>query len=200
MALLYRLLSKFYCPTITNQRQTMNANELTATLTEKGFTLEASAPRGEVRDGTWPCISYTVTLKKDGREIYSGPYSLGVGHVDFKKAKAHSFKIGYTTEIALIASGKTLIDNQATASAAAAVAKFQKVAPKLPDVLQSLLLDGSPFFNAESFEGWAGELGYDTDSRKASAMYKTCMETGRALQAALGPDKIKELQELLQDY
>ena len=56
--------------------------------------------------------------------------------------------------------------------------------PKLPDVLNCLAMDASGM--DESFEDWADNYGYDTDSRKAETIYKACQDNARQLRVLLG--------------
>ncbi|MFM0649770.1 hypothetical protein PQR14_36105 [Paraburkholderia bryophila] len=52
--------------------------------------------------------------------------------------------------------------------------------PSLDEVLWCLVQDaGARHF--ESFDAWAAEHGYDSDSRKAEAVYRACMECAKAL-------------------
>ena len=60
--------------------------------------------------------------------------------------------------------------------------------PKCDDVLANLCMDASGYDNARTFEEWAGEYGYDTDSRKAEAMYRLVAEGAKALRQLLGAD------------
>ena len=46
--------------------------------------------------------------------------------------------------------------------------------PTTEDVLDCLASDAGSMINAQTFEDWASELGYDTDSRKAEKIYKAC--------------------------
>lgn len=46
--------------------------------------------------------------------------------------------------------------------------------PKAEDVLDCLASDAVGLDNARSFEDWAAEYGYDTDSRKAERTFKAC--------------------------
>ena len=92
------------------------------------------------------------------------------------------------------------MDKQLWASVAAKLAEFQKVAPKLADVVHSLISDGSAYFDGQSFEEWAGDCGYDTDSRKAEETYRTCDAIGRALVRGLGRETVERLREAAQDY
>ena len=58
--------------------------------------------------------------------------------------------------------------------------------PSAEDVLDCLASDASSVDNAASFEDWAGELGYDTDSRKAERIYKVCERQAMRLRNFLG--------------
>lgn len=68
-----------------------------------------------------------------------------------------------------------------------------KGAPKIDSVLSSLMFDASGAENASSFEDWASEYGYDTDSRKAERMYNACREISAKLRVFLGRDAYNEL-------
>ena len=52
--------------------------------------------------------------------------------------------------------------------------------PDLIDVLHSLLMDSS-VSEYPVYEEWAGEFGYEEDSRKGEAIYKQCIEQTMAL-------------------
>jgi hypothetical protein len=56
--------------------------------------------------------------------------------------------------------------------------------PTVSDVLSCLLSDSMAVDQA--FEDWCGDLGYDTDSRKAESTYRACVRSGEALQRVLG--------------
>lgn len=72
-------------------------------------------------------------------------------------------------------------------------------APLLRDVLYSLVLDAG-VINAGSFENWASDYGYDTDSRKAEETYNQCLTIGRQLRALIGAKAMAELETIFQDY
>lgn len=59
--------------------------------------------------------------------------------------------------------------------------------PTIGAVLSSLASDASSAINATSFEDWAGDYGYDTDSRKAERTYKAVC------------DQVEKLRELLDE-
>ena len=90
-------------------------------------------------------------------------------------------------------------DKQLQANVAAKLARNQGVKPELADVMHSLLLDGEAFFNAQSFEDWASEFGYEPDSRKAEALYRQCDATGRKLAGALSKETLDAVREIVRD-
>jgi hypothetical protein len=65
--------------------------------------------------------------------------------------------------------------------------------PTLADVLDCLASDAAGFQNAASFEDWASEYGYDTDSRKAEKIYKAVSQQSSDLELILGSGLYEEL-------
>jgi len=65
--------------------------------------------------------------------------------------------------------------------------------PDLRDVLWSLCLDSMAYENAASFEDYAIEYGYSTDSRKAERIYRECGETCKKLKAMIGLEVMQEV-------
>ena len=63
---------------------------------------------------------------------------------------------------------------------------FNGEPPKLETVLECLASDAAGFENADGFEDWAAEYGYDTDSRKAFKTYKQVEKQTEKLRAFLG--------------
>lgn len=46
--------------------------------------------------------------------------------------------------------------------------------PEADEVMEAVLSDVASFLNANGFEDWARDFGYDTDSRYAETVYKAC--------------------------
>lgn len=182
----------------------MKTSEISAELGKIGFTLAIErGPFGEVEEN-WPCISWIVSLGFNGRVIIETPYSMGIGHIDLDKASLNTTAQRWSDdEASMIGAWKRnpyadFKDKHLQAQVAAKLAGYQKVAPLLSDVLHSLLSDGEAYFSGQTFEQWAGDLGYDADSRKAEAVWKTCDATGRKLRAI--PDNVlNKARELLQE-
>lgn len=68
----------------------------------------------------------------------------------------------------------------------------EPIPPELPDVLDCLASDASTL-DEGSFDAWASSLGYDTDSRKAEATYRTILEQSNKLRVFLGAEAYNDL-------
>jgi hypothetical protein len=73
--------------------------------------------------------------------------------------------------------------------------KMDAPTPNAAEVLDCLRSDAQSVDNARDFEDWASDLGYDTDSRKAYAVWEACKEEGRKLRFFLGDDLYRELMD-----
>lgn len=58
--------------------------------------------------------------------------------------------------------------------------------PTAEDVLDCLASDAASVEQARSFEDWCGDLGYDSDSRRAERTFKACEASARRLRQFLG--------------
>lgn len=157
---------------------------LTTKLIELGITIQCSnlRPGVDMPDGEiphWPHIAYDVKLKRGEDLVWSGPYKLGIGHVDG------------------IPLGRTAKDK---AEWAANTAFAQNVEPELSQVFHSILMDGSAWFDRNSFGDWCDEFGYSDDSIKAKAIFDQCVIIGQELEHNLGSELIATLRELASDY
>ena len=65
--------------------------------------------------------------------------------------------------------------------------------PEAADVLDCLVSDASSVANAQGFEDWAAELGYDTDSRKAHRTYTICQRQADRLKKFMGDEAYETL-------
>jgi hypothetical protein len=60
--------------------------------------------------------------------------------------------------------------------------------PTLAEVLDCLASDAAGVENAQGFEDWAGEYGYDSDSRKAERTFRVCEKQAERLKQFIGDD------------
>lgn len=68
-------------------------------------------------------------------------------------------------------------------------------APDATDVLDTLASDASSIWNARDFEDWAGDYGYDTDSRQAYRTWQLTSRQAKRLQQFLGVELHRTLIE-----
>jgi len=68
--------------------------------------------------------------------------------------------------------------------------------PKLDEVLDCMVSDVAGVIDGQSFEEWANEYGYDTDSRKAEKTYNACREEQRQLISLFGRAGLNELLKI----
>lgn len=74
-----------------------------------------------------------------------------------------------------------------------------KPVPPNPDnVLHSLIMDWQ--CSQDTYETFCGDLGYDTDSRRALATYLACQEAGPKLRAMRLGKSLQELAGIYQDF
>jgi hypothetical protein len=71
--------------------------------------------------------------------------------------------------------------------------------PHIRDVLYSLVTDAM-VLDYGSFEDWAPDAGYDTDSRKGEAIYRECLALALKLRNLIGDGGLTKLREAYQDY
>lgn len=130
-----------------------------------------------------PSLNWKVTLQRNGHAILTTDYSAGMGHCPSYKSGFHATEEAIAWEV-----------EHGT--------KYRDITPILPDladVLYSLALDAS-VLDAGSFEEWAEEFGYDTDSRAAEGLYRACLDIALKLRNGLGEAKLAELQEVTREY
>lgn len=65
--------------------------------------------------------------------------------------------------------------------------------PTAQEVIDCIAQDGASVENAEGFEEWARDIGYDTDSRRAHRTYVICKRQTERLQKFLGAERYTEL-------
>ena len=127
-----------------------------------------------------PSLNWKVTLQHKGRDILSTDYMQGCAH-------CRAYKQGDNT---------VRRDQMVRAECETGI---NAKTPDLRDIMYSLVMD-SDVIDYPSFEEWASNFGYETDSRKAEAIYRACLDIALKLRAALGDDGLAKLREAFQDY
>jgi hypothetical protein len=121
--------------------------------------------------------SYTATYRSGVAHCQRVPYGIG--------AKGPLEPVTHDVARALKPHGKvTLSDVEGY---------VRPTAPELAEVLQSLASDASGALNAGTFEAWASDYGYDSDSRKAEKIYEACKGVHFELSRLLGLELCAEL-------
>jgi hypothetical protein len=176
--------------TTTKQSIEKAAAELGLTMKAEFVPFSKSRSAGEKT----PTLNWKVTLLKDGREVLTTDYSAGCAHCP-------SYKQGDNT-----VAGRDLIKRECETGHRAlpivgSVAKSMgmPIYPEFADVLHSLASDAD-VIDCGGFDEWADSLGYDTDSRKAEGIYRTCLEIALKLRNALGESGLATLREAVTNY
>jgi hypothetical protein len=141
-------------------------------------------------------LNWLITLKRNGRDVLTTDYGAGIG-------RCPSYQQRF---------GKMTVDEQAAIKYETEHGKaYRGIGPGTSprsgaailldsaDVLHSLLLDAS-VLDAGGFENWAGDYGFDLDSRKAEKMYQACLEIALKLRAGLGDEGIARLNAAAEYY
>ena len=136
---------------------------------------------GEFTIDKWKCDKWVVAFVRDGRKKQEFEYHTGIGH---RKCVAP-----YPYGLSTYSSGqrKRWVEENK-----------RPVSPFAGAVLYCLLLDMS--CANDTFEDWCGNLGYDTDSRKALQAYLSCQENGTNLRKVFNNDLLKQIEKALEDY
>lgn len=150
-----------------------------------------------------PSLNWKFAIKRYGRPI-SGldaiDYMQGMGFCPAYQSKAPEFgRVPFGGMS--IARDKAVREECETGrvSSPRIFSKGGKIAPpSAVDVLESLARD-SDVLEYPCFEDWAGELGFDPDSREDEAIYRDCLAQALALRAAIGDGKLQRLRQLAQE-
>ncbi len=169
-------------------------------LTELGITFQCSAPACFIEkagDYAHPRLKYALTMLRNNKHVWTGPFTLGTAGVKLPLYNARFQSFLTTLQLRPYA---VFSNHTQWAAMYQALATEQKIRPKPADVVHCLLMDGSAHFDAQTFEDWCADLGMDTDSRKAEAMYRECDATGKAFARAFTAAELSSLREAFQDY
>jgi len=166
-----------------------------------GLTCAVSSPAGKtINIGThkddWPHVEFTLTYEKAGQK-FSMPYSMGVG----------LFKLPARTPFWMNEDQQNMLYNiqqnprgqwknkKLWAETIAEVARQTKQGPKPAEVLAAYCADGLEA-QESAFENWAGNFGYDVDSRKAEKIYNQCREQYFNVIRLIGQENVERMAEL----
>lgn len=176
----------------------MAQDEMRAAVAELGLTMDAVfVPFSKSRNAASkdPSLNWKITIKRNGREVLTTDYMQGSGHCPayktpdrYAKARMIAYECEHGVSAWLAPSSDTVLGRRG-----------KPILPEIGDVFYSLVIDAGAIDHA-TFEDWASDFGYDTDSRSAEATYRACLEIALKLRAALGDDGLNKLREAAQDY
>lgn len=151
----------------------------------------------------WQSLNWRVTVLKSGREVLTTDYSAGIAHCPTYKNPP---KFPGSGKVDIYSRDKRVNEEIESGRACTgffenlgAVKRGTKIEPDACDVLYSLVSDYG-VIDCGGFDDWAAEFGFSTDSRKAEAMYRACLETALKMRGAFGEDTMTALREAFADY
>lgn len=166
------------------------------------FTMIATHVPNHSKDPKELRLEYHVAVSYQDRPLVTTPYTMGIAHIPghekmCRELNGHVWSILFTNWVReACTSGRV---PKATFSSTSWIPGKTPILPDLRDVIYSLVMDGGAI-DYRDFEDWAADYGYDTDSRKAEATYRACLEIGLKLRNTLGEAKLNELRELYSGY
>lgn len=196
-------------------------NEAQRLLTEAAITTEVSAPVAAVdagggHDGKgWAHTAYVVTYNKGKHLTVTLPYKMGLGllpnkllhnvadalgkclsyYSDDESHLAQRMLKGYTGRLQEQAALVVKIINRYNAQKVVKDGYREPLGPRPAEVLAAVCGDALEA-SETTFEDWAGNFGYDSDSRKAEAIYNTCRNYLPNMLRLMGREGVERMAEL----
>jgi hypothetical protein len=139
-----------------------------------------------------PSLNWRVMLKRNGVEIVTD-YMQGIGYLP-KFGALPNTQYEYDAWRLAAEHGKL----PKVTSYGASLTSIELERPNVLDVLYSLTMDADAIDYA--FDEWCANYGYDTDSRKAEATYKECLQIAIKLRRMVGDEGLHTLRAIFADY
>lgn len=181
--------------TMTNEQRDAVIAALGLTYSAAFVPLSQSRNKDKVtsrKPSDWS-LNWRVSIGKNGRSIETD-YMQGIAHIPGYKHNQRWTQDAFDGTKNAVETGKS-----GTVSSIGLGRVTPIPAPLLRDVLASLVLDAS-VVDYPDFESWAGDFGYDADSRDAERIYRACLDIGLKLRAMLGDKAMADLRDVFQDY
>lgn len=131
---------------------------------------------------------YRVTLSREDGRTLTTDYRMGLGHVNYSKS-SEGDRSARSVTLEKLWRGDALTFPATRAT---------RTPPTLLGVLHSLVSDADA--DGFSFTEWAENFGYDTDSRKAEAIYHACRKIAEDLRRLLTRDELAKVSHAVQGY
>jgi len=161
-----------------------------------------------MNDDNQPMYHYFVTLAHNGK-LFDLYYSVGIGHSKLFSDSTLFKRIMRDTPICNTIQSKYRGNvhafpwylNYDKPFFAEVFEKGRKFLPalKIEDVLECLVSDTQTVLDSPTFEEWANEFGYDTDSRKALKTFEVIREQGNKFLAFCGREYFNDLLEKIEE-
>lgn len=184
----------------------MDKTEIATVIAQLGLTITAKfIPFSQSRnkDEKHPSLNWKVTVQRNGRDVMECDWMAGAGHCpSYGKKPPAAWDRPARFWPDLVAKFETESGYQTrpfTTWGGFSADKSKPITPDLVDVMASLIMDSS-VLDAGGFEDWAGDYGYDSDSRHAESIYRACLENALKLRAAIGESGMVLLRDAFQDY
>jgi hypothetical protein len=151
-------------------------------LKKLGITMEfefVPYSKSRNKDSGYPCLNWLVDVFRNGKKIMP--------------------KIDYSAGCALCPSYRpfhaldrdTLMTMECEDGRSRGENFGEMIVPESYHVMDSILLDASSF--EMTFDEWAEDFGFDSDSRSAEKIYRGCIATAAIVRKEFSRDEIKEL-------
>lgn len=166
---------------LSNSLEKLSELKLTAIhvgLVEKTTEKDANYPSHKYLQDNW-----SVTISYKGKE-YTTSYFSGIGHRKLISSVQKDNR-GYYNKI---------FGDFKNEKGACEAQWLKLIPPTLANVMHCLLLDGRSATG--TFEDFCGDLGYDSDSRKALETYLACQVTFNGMLKMLGTELFDKLSSL----
>lgn len=148
-------------------------------------------------------LNWKITISSSTGK-YTSDYTKGIGHLPYKKnqflnlnsyqRKSINDAIDFASETG-VAKKLTIVGKDIHFG----FGNFEFPTPTIKEVLESLVLD-SNVKDYLSFESWASDFGFNTDSRVSEKIYKDCQRTAEGLANVLGcVSEIQKLSDILNE-
>jgi hypothetical protein len=138
-------------------------------------------------------LNWKVTVISRGKRVLTTDYTAGAGHTPAYKLGVKNSTLREKMIAIECETGKPVdIDLHP-------IHGRKPIQINTCDVFYSLIMD-TEVLNYSSFENWADEFGYDSDSIKALKVYEHCLSIALKLRNALSDNTFNELKLLFEDY
>jgi hypothetical protein len=134
----------------------------------------------------WNHVRWMVKLYRKNRFIIESEFKSGIACLHLEVLKCRNNCIFYVDKLKeCVRSGRD--------------ARGNKLKPSIDSFVHCLIMDAE-VLDYRSFEAWANEFGYSSDSIKAKAIYDDCLKQALILRNAFSDADLKKLQDAAREF